>query len=158
MDRIVAGVDGSEASARALQWAVDEARVHGYAVEAVYVYEHTPSWQMYAYGEVGPVVGEEWTRESRDETARVARSLVEDVVSRVRNPERVPIEPVVVEDRRPARALVDRSRTAAMLVVGSRGRGGFAGLVLGSVGQQCAHHAECPLVILRHDVDESEDA
>jgi nucleotide-binding universal stress UspA family protein len=151
--RIVAGVDGSEQSRRALQWAVDEAAVHGHTVEAVYVFEHTPSWQMYAYGEGVPVTGEEWTRENREHTARIAESLVDDMVEGVRNPEQVRIEPVVLEDRRPARALVDRSRTADLLVIGSRGRGGFAGLVLGSVGQQCANHAECPLVLLRHDPD-----
>jgi nucleotide-binding universal stress UspA family protein len=149
--RIVAGVDGSEQSRRALQWAVDEAAVHGHVVEAVYVFEHTPSWQMYAYGEGVPVAGEEWTRENREHTARIAETLVDEMVEGVRNPEQVRIEPLVLEDRRPARALVERSRSAELLVIGSRGRGGFAGLVLGSVGQQCANHAECPLVILRHD-------
>lgn len=151
MARIVAGVDGSEQARRALQWAVDEAAVHGYDVEVVYVFEHTPSWQLYAYGEGVPAAGQEWTRENREQTARVAETLVEDTVESVRVPEHVSVEAVVLEDRRPARALVERSRTAELLVIGSRGRGGFAGLVLGSVGQQCAQHAACPLVLLRHD-------
>ncbi len=156
MGRIVAGVDGSEQSRRALQWAVDEAAVHGSSVEAVYVFEHTPSWQMYAYGEGVPVAGEEWTRENREQTTRIAEALADEMIAALHNPSRVPVEGVVVEDRRPARALVERSRTADMLVIGSRGRGGFAGLVLGSVGQQCAQHAECPLVILRHNPDEQD--
>lgn len=151
MGRIVAGVDGSEQARRGLQWAVDEAAVHGYDVEVVYVFEHTPSWQLYAYGEGVPVAGQEWTRENREQTARIAETLVEDTVESVRVPEHVSVETVVLEDRRPARALVERSRTAELLVIGSRGRGGFAGLVLGSVGQQCAQHAVCPLVLLRHD-------
>jgi nucleotide-binding universal stress UspA family protein len=59
----------------------------------------------------------------------------------------VEVERVVVEG--PAGgALVEASRGAELLVVGSRGRGGFKGLLLGSVSQQCAHHAECPVVIV----------
>lgn len=156
MARIVAGVDGSRQSQRALQWAVDEAQVHGWEVEAVYVFEHTPSWQLYAYGEGMTVGGEQWAQENRDATARTARALVDEMIAEVDNPHRVPIAAIVIEDRRPARALVERSRTAQMLVVGSRGRGGFTGLLLGSVGQQCAQYAECPLVLLRQR-DEEDD-
>lgn len=156
MTRIVAGVDGSVQSQRALQWAVEEAQAHEAEVEAVYVFEHTPSWQLYAYGEGVAVGGEEWAQESREATTRTAQMLVEEMVAAVENPHGVPVTGVVVEDRRPARALVERSRTAAMLVIGSRGRGGFTGLLLGSVGQQCAQYAHCPLVLLR--VDESDDA
>ena len=57
------------------------------------------------------------------------------------------IERRVVEGA-PATVLVDESRQADLLVVGSRGHGGFAGLLLGSVSQQCAHHAACPVVIV----------
>lgn len=149
MGRIVAGVDGSRQSQRALQWAVDEAQVHGWEVEAAYVFEHTPSWQLYAYGEGMTMGGEQWAQENREATSRTARALVDEMVDAVHNPQMVTVSPVVIEDRRPARALVERSRTAQLLVVGSRGRGGFAGLVLGSVGQQCAQYAECPLVLLR---------
>lgn len=153
MGRIVTGVDGSTQSQRALQWAVEEARVHGWEVEAVYVFEHTPSWQLYAYGEGVTVGSEQWTRENRDATARTAQSLVDEMVAEVHNPERVPVAAVTVEDRRPARALVERSRAADMLVIGSRGRGGFRGLLLGSVGQQCAQYAACPLVLMRQEDD-----
>ena len=59
----------------------------------------------------------------------------------------VDVERRVVEDR-PAAALVDESRGADMVVVGSRGHGGFTGLLLGSVSQQVAHHAACPVVIV----------
>ena len=50
----------------------------------------------------------------------------------------------------PATALMDVSHDAGMLVVGSRGRGGFAGLVLGSVSERCVRHAECPVLVVRH--------
>lgn len=51
----------------------------------------------------------------------------------------------------PASVLLHAARGATLLVVGSRGRGGFAGLLLGSVAQHCAQHAECPVVVVRHD-------
>ena len=60
----------------------------------------------------------------------------------------VPIEKIVVEGAA-AEILVEESEGADLLVVGSRGHGGFAGLLLGSVSQQCAHHAACPVVIIR---------
>jgi nucleotide-binding universal stress UspA family protein len=62
--------------------------------------------------------------------------------------ESVEIKRSVVEGH-PAAALLDAAKEADLLVVGSRGRGGFAGLLLGSVGEQCAHHAPCPVVIVR---------
>lgn len=155
MGRIVVGVDGSAQSQRALQWAVGEAQVHGWEVEAVYVFEHTPSWQLYAYGEGVAMGGDEhWAQQNREATARTAQALVDEMVAEVHNPQRVGVTARTLEDRRPARALVDHSGTAQMLVIGSRGRGGFAGLVLGSVGQQCAQYARCPLVLLRHREEE----
>ena len=56
----------------------------------------------------------------------------------------------------PSAVLVDESRDADLLVVGSRGLGGFSGLLLGSVSQQCAHHAACPVVIVRAPAGESD--
>jgi len=55
----------------------------------------------------------------------------------------------VVREGRAASGLVDESREAALLVVGSRGHGGFVGLLIGSVSNECAHHSACPVVIVR---------
>ena len=57
----------------------------------------------------------------------------------------------VFREGNPAHVLLEEAQHADLLVVGSRGLGGFRGLMLGSVGQQCAHHAPCPLVIVPHE-------
>jgi nucleotide-binding universal stress UspA family protein len=80
------------------------------------------------------------------QAAMYTQAIVDDVV---RDLDGVEVQGVTVESRHPAQALVERSRGADLLVVGSRGRGGFKRLLLGSVSQQCAHHAECPVVIIR---------
>jgi nucleotide-binding universal stress UspA family protein len=152
---IVVGVDGSNASRTALRWAAEEARLRGARLEAVYVYEHSPSWQMYGYSaEIAaiPVSAMPDDRHSRE----LARSLVERLVTELGDVG-IEVDAIAHEDRRPAHALVERSRTADLLVVGSRGRGGFAGLVLGSVSQQCVQHATCPVVVMPH-VDEDDEA
>ena len=152
--RIVVGVDGSRESLAALRWALEDARFRGATVETVYVFENTPSWRLYGYREGAPAPTDHGTASpdlrGQDELGGAhARGLVEDMVDEVAGAEDVPTESVVVEDRHPARVLVDRSEGADMLVVGSRGRGGFSELLLGSVSHQCATHARCPVVIVR---------
>jgi nucleotide-binding universal stress UspA family protein len=159
---VVVGVDGSAESRAALEWAAHEARLRNAVLRVVYVYEHTPAWQMYGYGLEAPMaVTTESTSGSAAEeaadAARRARQLVEDMVADVEDRE-LEVEAMVYEDRRPSRALVELSRDADMLVLGSRGRGGFAGLVLGSVSQQCVHHARCPVVVLPPDPDAAVEA
>jgi nucleotide-binding universal stress UspA family protein len=165
MGRIVVGVDGSPQAQAALEWAVEEAAFRRASVEAVYVYDYTPAWQEYAYATGGaPAAGyadEETLEPDQLEAVRArirrdsgsargrAQALVERVIAALGDTRGVPVEAVVQEDRRPARALLERSRDADMLVLGSRGRGGFAGLALGSVSQQCTHHATCPIVVIR---------
>lgn len=152
MRRIVVGVDGSRQSLAALRWAVEDARFRGATVETVYVFENTPSWRLYGYREGStrpdPRAGPDLRREDELGGAH-AQGLVEGMVHEVVGDEDVPIDSLVVEDRHPARVLVDRSEGADMLVVGSRGRGGFSELLLGSVSHQCATHARCPVVIVR---------
>jgi nucleotide-binding universal stress UspA family protein len=76
---------------------------------------------------------------------RVLREAIEEVR---RDQPAAEVEPLVA-DGPAAQVLVDMSADADMLVVGSRGRGGFAGLLLGSVSQQCVHHAHCPVTVIR---------
>jgi nucleotide-binding universal stress UspA family protein len=137
---IVVGVDGSASSRDAIRWAVKEARARKTGVRAVY------AWQLpivigFAY--IPPEVLDP------KELARCAKQVVDAAVAEaVAARDGVEIESVALEGVA-AETLVKECAEADMLVVGSRGRGGFSGLLLGSVGQQCVHHAACPVVIVR---------
>lgn len=158
MGAIVVGVDGSEESQRALRWAVEEARLHAADVRALYVFQHTPAWQLYGYAEGMPVVDADASvlseEDARREDQERAQALVDHMVAELGDTAGVTVRPEAVEARRPAAALIDASQDASMIVVGSRGRGGFAGLLLGSVSHQTATHAHCPVVIIGSEQDE----
>ncbi len=139
---IVVGVDSSEGGKAALRFALDEARLRQATLRVV----HT--WHFGAVGLSGiegfaPVGAADLSDLRR--TAEVALDAILHEVAP--HPEGVTIERHVVEGAA-ATVLIDASRDADLLVVGSRGHGGFAGLLLGSVGQQCAHHAACPVTIV----------
>lgn len=136
--RIVVGVDGSEGSHHALEWAIDEARARDWAVQAVTVWTRTFD---YATPNDWPVDQE------MEKNARLALDEVIETVAGT-NPA-VNIEPVVVEGD-PAEKLCELSTSAELLVVGCRGHGGFTGLLLGSVATKCAHHSPRPVVIMHH--------
>ena len=137
---IVVGVDGSGSSKDAICWAVDEARLRKTKVEAVYAWQ-SPLVMGFQY--IPPDLIDP---EALD---RHAREIVEAAVAEVGDvPDDVEIVARAVEGP-PAGVLIEASHDADLLVLGSRGRGGFSGLLLGSVGQQCVHHAVCPVVIVR---------
>lgn len=135
---VVVGVDGSEHSRRALRWALDEAALRRVRVLAVH------GWSPSAI-ETGTFPSSAVPVDAFEEGAR---TLVDAELGRARkeSPDQE------VEGRSVyaggARALIDASRGASLVVVGARGRGGFAGLLLGLVSQQVAHHAECPVVVI----------
>jgi nucleotide-binding universal stress UspA family protein len=137
---IVIGVDGSVQSEEALRWALEEARLRRSKLRAVY------AWLYPVIGGRGYIPPEYLDPERLRETAQ--ERLDGFVAGVAREYPDVEIERVVAEGPAP-RVLLDAAGDADLLVVGSRGRGGFAGLLLGSVGQQCVHHAVCPVVIVR---------
>jgi len=135
MERIVVGVDGSSAAREALEWAIDEARRRDAVVEVIYAW-HEPFVTGYEYlGEIEP-----------GNFATEAENIVEAALAAV-DTTGVTVERKVMPGR-PSQVLVEEAKGAALLVVGSRGRGGFSGLLLGSVSQQASHHAPCPIVII----------
>jgi nucleotide-binding universal stress UspA family protein len=137
VDRIVVGVDGSTGARSALRWALDEAAVRGASVEVVL------AW---SYLDQQAISGRDFDRGfSREDAERALDAIVNEVAG----PEpQVPIIRRAVCDR-PAHALLEAAGGAQLLVVGARGLGGFKGLLLGSVSQQCTAHAECPVVVVR---------
>lgn len=133
--RIVVGVDGSEASVDAVRWAVRQARLTGSELEVLTSW-HFPS--QYA----------EWVADEIDWDAR-ARALLEDTLAAVHIEKDLQITRTA-RPGHPAAVLTDASATAELLVVGSRGHDGFAGMLLGSVSTHVAAHAHCPVVVVRH--------
>jgi nucleotide-binding universal stress UspA family protein len=138
---IVVGVDGSEHSKAALRWAFEEALLRGAELRVVH------SWAVYPPLHPGSsVTASDW------DELRVAaeRSLREFVAETVPDRGGVEIATVALQTTETAaRTLVGLAEGADLLVVGSRGFGGFKGLLLGSVSQQCVQHAQCPVVIVR---------
>jgi nucleotide-binding universal stress UspA family protein len=137
---IVVGVDGSEASKEALRWALEEARLRRSRLRAVY------AWVYPQIGGRGYIPSELLDPELLRQTAQERLDAL--VVEVAGESPGVELERGVHEGPA-AQVLVEAAQGAALLVVGSRGHGGFAGLLLGSVSQQCAHHAPCPVVIVR---------
>ncbi|MFI1654667.1 universal stress protein [Streptomyces sp. NPDC020472] len=144
--RVVVGVDGSPSSYAALRWAVRQARRTGATLDVVGVHE---------------VPGAGWSAPFADaafDEEQAVKALSEELGSALsRIGETPPLEQHVVRGN-PAEVLIEASARAELLVVGSRGRGGFASLLLGSVSQQCAVHASCPVVIVRADAPEGADS
>lgn len=137
-ETIVVGVDGSPVSRIALRWAAEEAELRGCAVEAVL------AWHV-DYGMViGPMSAAVAAGIDRDEVREGNRRVLEDMAAGA-GPE---VRAVLAEgDARDV--LVEASRHAALLVVGSRGAGPIREVLLGSVGSHCVHHASCPVVVVR---------
>ena len=142
INRIVVGVDGSDSSREALRWAYDEAAHHGASITAVSCW-HPPALPMTPpYGSIPP---EGYVSQPKQDALDLLERFVADLDVR---------EPAVdvrtsVEEGNPAKVLIERSVEADLVVVGSRGHGGFKGMLLGSVSQHLVAHAECPVVVVR---------
>jgi nucleotide-binding universal stress UspA family protein len=133
---IVVGVDGSESSRQALAWAGKQAARSGAALVALTAWEVPTIYGWPTYEDV------DLEKQSRD---RLEETVKETLGSRS----------VELRVRRghPAGALVEASKDASLLVVGQRGHGEFRDLLLGSTSQTCVHHAHCPVVVVRGDVE-----
>jgi nucleotide-binding universal stress UspA family protein len=139
---IVAGVDGSESSRTALHWAYAEAAHHGASLTVVTTWQ-PPSLPMSP--PYGSLPSEGYETQPRTD----ALSLLDRFVGEldIRSPA-VDVR-TSIEEGNPAKVLIERSKQADLLVVGSRGHGGFAGMLLGSVSQHLVAHADCPVVVIR---------
>jgi nucleotide-binding universal stress UspA family protein len=147
MNEIVVGVDGSAESRAALAWAIEEGRLRQAPVLAIHAWE-VPMVPA-PTGLVPPsveVVGD--LTELREDAASLVETMVREIAGDAAD---VEIRPLTVEDK-PVNALLDAAERndAQMIVVGSRGHGGFVSLLIGSTSDQVARHATCPVVIHRH--------
>lgn len=148
---VVVGVDGSAGARQALDWAIDEARLRKTPLRIVHAWmfgyiggsaNTYPTWgrSIGVYTSVG---------EDLQDVRSAAEDLVEQAISDARaDRSGVEIERSVVQGAA-AKVLIDAASADDLLVVGSRGHGELAGLLLGSVSQQCVHHAVCPVVVVR---------
>jgi nucleotide-binding universal stress UspA family protein len=132
---VVVGVDGSDGARRALRWAAEEAGLRGVRLRVVHVWSYLDQ----AGEAFDPTFGEDDARQLLDEAVAGAGIEAGGLA----------IERKTVCDLA-ARGLLDSAADGDLLVVGARGMGGFRGLLLGSVSQQVAQHAPCPVVIVPH--------
>jgi nucleotide-binding universal stress UspA family protein len=164
--RIVVGVDASPGAKKALAWAAAEARLRQALLQVVHAYhakelgapvyfssQHAlpastvgaaaqPSQQEMAASLHGRADFEEAVHGRAEQLLEALLGELGETVSGV------DVQPTVVEDRHPAKALVELSTDADLLVVGSRGRGGFTEMLLGSVSHAAVLHAACPVVVV----------
>jgi nucleotide-binding universal stress UspA family protein len=142
-DVVVAGVDGSAESTAALSWASRYAKATGATVRAVLAW-HYPAAVGVAPVGVAPAA-------VREETERAKNAQLVDAIGKA-----IPdsAAAAAVEAKlsygHPAEVLIDESKHADLLVVGSHGHGGFTGMLTGSVSVHVVNHAECPVVVVRN--------
>ena len=138
--RVVVGVDGSEQSKQALRWARRLAADTGARLEAVIAWEYP---MMTGWG-TGLMPLDFDLRADMDK-------VLTETVDATFGADRPAGLILTVAEGHPARVLIEHSTDALMLVVGSRGHGGFAGLLLGSISQSVAEHASCPVLVVHGD-------
>jgi len=130
--RIVVGVDGSEQAKTALVWAAAEAKRRGTLLQVVCAYKRPPL-----------------SDGSRDDYTEAAQKVVDGALVVLSSISPEVVTKGEVREQSAAPALLEASDGAELLVVGSRGHGGFSGLLLGSVSQKCVHHGRCPVAVVR---------
>jgi nucleotide-binding universal stress UspA family protein len=139
--RIVVGVDGSPSSRAALAWAVHQAGLTGASVEAVIAWHYPVMFGGVPFGPIGPLENADF--------GEWAASVLTHTIKEAVEPDGPVKVSATVREGSAAQVLLDAADGADLLVVGSRGHGGFAEALLGSVSQACVHHAQCPVVIMQ---------
>lgn len=138
---IVVGVDGSEPSKQALRWAAFVAGTTGATVDAI------ATWRLNGFTAGPRLMDNPGSFDLSGETTTMLADTIAEVFG-----ENPPASlNSIVEEGIPAKVLVEASQDASMLIVGSRGRGGFVGLMLGSVSTACSAHSKCPVMVIHGD-------
>jgi nucleotide-binding universal stress UspA family protein len=136
MPRVVVGIDGSEHAQRALRWAVEEARLRGVTLTVVHV-------APVPFDLSAPILAHQPTE---DELRSLGRELIDETLQDLDVVD-LDVERVALIGNA-ASQLCEAARGADLLVIGSRGLGGFRGLLVGSVTQQVVAHAPCPILVV----------
>jgi nucleotide-binding universal stress UspA family protein len=141
MSGIVVGIDGSHNATHALEWAMTEASIRQAPLTVITVNSVPASYWT------GAPVELPGDQDRVAEIRKTAEAAVAETAAKLgtERPESVTVTAI---SGFPAQTLIDASNVADMLVVGTRGGGGFAPLVLGSVSSQVVHHAHCPVVVV----------
>ena len=139
--RIIVGVDGSQSSKAALAWAVGQAELTGAIVDAVIAWHYPIAFGGAPFAPIGSLMDADFAGTAE----RVVNAAISETVD-LSSPVKVS---AAVREGNAAQVLLAEADDADLLVVGSRGHGGFAEALLGSVSQHCVHHAACPVVIIR---------
>jgi nucleotide-binding universal stress UspA family protein len=143
---IVVGVDDSPSSQHALRWAIEEARFRSTTLYVV------SAWEFPFAPAADEASGVQSDADLLPQVPSLERSALDELAAAVTDaggdPKNSAVTMHVVRGH-PVRVLLDAAKNADLLVVGSRGRGGFAGLLLGSVSRECARRATCPVVVVR---------
>jgi nucleotide-binding universal stress UspA family protein len=149
MPGIIVGIDGSDHSRHALEWAVREAAVRQTPLTVLPVQQPTAT----GYWGAGAVVPYPYMydQDVATQARKMAQEETDSTLEKAGPGFRPPSVTVQVITGMPAEALLQAAEGAAMLVVGSRGAGGFGRLLLGSVSTQVVHHASCPVVVIPAD-------
>jgi nucleotide-binding universal stress UspA family protein len=136
---IVVGVDGSPLAETALQYAIEEARIRHADLHVTYAYPVMAS----------PLTGSTG-KDYYEQVEAEAKEFMQRIIAAAPSVDGVKVEWSAVPGN-PSEVLIEASRGAALLVVGSRGVGGFMGLLMGSVSTQCVHYSHCPVLVIREE-------
>jgi nucleotide-binding universal stress UspA family protein len=136
---IVVGVDGSPLAETALEYAIEEARLRDAKLQVTYAYP------VLASALTGST-GNDYYQQVEDE----AKEFMQGVLTKAPSTDGIDVEWLATPGN-PSEVLIEASREATLLVVGSRGVGGFMGLLMGSTSTQCVHYSHCPVLVVRED-------